>query len=274
MWVGIDGDGDAGKSLRSMQSQPASGHHEKPFASSGMTHSLSNFVRKFLNSSLKFGRTLLPQQCLLCAGASGDALLCTACTHDLPWLPDPHCTICARPIPQPGVCGSCLKKPPRFDRVEAAFAYAFPADALIQAYKYGGNLAIAHIAARALLQTITPAHCDLIVPTPLARKRLIERGFNQALEVGRLVSHATGIPLLADACRKITDTPPQASLPWDARAKNLRGAFACDHSLDGKSVAVIDDVLTSGATLNELARCLKRAGAERVTGWIVARVAH
>jgi ComF family protein len=179
------------------------------------------------DTALKFGRTLLPQQCLLCAGASGDALLCTACTH-----------------------------------------------ALIQAYKYGGNLAIAHIAARALLQTITPAHCDLIVPTPLARKRLIERGFNQALEVGRLVSRATGIPLLADACRKITDTPPQASLPWDARAKNLRGAFACDHSLDGKSVAVIDDVLTSGATLNELARCLKRAGAERVTGWIVARVAH
>lgn len=239
-----------------------------------MTLLLSNFFRKFLNGSLRFGQTLLPQQCLLCAGASGDALLCKACTDNLPWLPDPHCAVCAQPIPQPGICGACLKKPPRFDDVQAAFAYAFPADALIQAYKYGGNLAIARIAADALLRKITPARCDLIMPAPLARKRLIERGFNQALEIGRLVSRATGIPLMVDACRKIADTPPQASLPWDARAKNLRGVFACDHSLDGKSVAVIDDVLTSGATLNELARCLKRAGAERVTGWIVARVAH
>src|SRR5574341_553019 len=106
---------------------------------------------------------------------------------------------------------------------------------------------------------------------PLARGRLAERGFNQALEIARVVAARTGIALLRDAARKVADTPPQAALPWKKRAKNVRGAFACDADLTGRRIAVVDDVLTTGATLDELARVLRKAGAAGVTGWVVAR---
>jgi len=105
----------------------------------------------------------------------------------------------------------------------------------------------------------------------LARGRLAERGFNQALEIARIVSARTGIPLLPLACRKVVDTPPQATLPWKDRAKNVRRAFVCDADLRGKRIAVVDDVLTTGATLGEVARVLRKAGAAEVAGWVVAR---
>jgi ComF family protein len=112
---------------------------------------------------------------------------------------------------------------------------------------------------------------DAIVPMPLAPGRLAERGFNQALEIARPVARRTGIPLLPHACRKVVETAPQAALPWIERAKNVRRAFVCDAGLRGKRIAVVDDVLTTGATLNELARVLRKAGAREISGWVVAR---
>jgi predicted amidophosphoribosyltransferase len=109
---------------------------------------------------------------------------------------------------------------------------------------------------------------------PLARGRLAERGFNQSLEIARVVAADTRIALLPDACRKVAETPPQAALPWKERARNVRRAFVCDADLAGRKVAVVDDVLTTGATLNELARVLLRAGATSVRGWVVARTAR
>ena len=154
----------------------------------------------------------------------------------------------------------------------AAFSYAFPLDKLIQALKYGENLAVVAVLAQALAARITaiPAP-DLIAPMPLSRERLRERGFNQALEIAKHLSRATGAPLAADLCRRVRNTPPQAGLPLKARVKNMRGAFSCDADLAGKSIAVVDDVLTSGATLNELAKTLRRRGAARISGWVVAR---
>lgn len=154
----------------------------------------------------------------------------------------------------------------------AAVAYRFPADALIQACKYGGDL----IAARALGELLADAvggepAPDLIVPMPLHPNRLRERGFNQALEIARPVASRTGAPLSANACERVTDTPPQASLPWKEREKNIRGAFACAADLSGKRIALVDDVMTTGHTLNEAARILRRAGAARVECWVVAR---
>jgi ComF family protein len=168
------------------------------------------------------------------------------------------------------VCGACLAAPPRYARVTALHAYEFPVDALVQAYKYRGQLALARVFGAALAAAAPPG-ADAIVPMPLAPRRLAERGYNQALEIARVVAAARRVPLLAHACRKVVETPPQAALPWAERAGNVRRAFVCDADLRGRRVAVVDDVLTTGATLDELARVLRRAGAVEVEGWVVAR---
>jgi len=154
--------------------------------------------------------------------------------------------------------------------VTAAFVYAHPVDALIQGYKYGGRLALGTVLANALYSQLgEPA--DLMIPMPLAATRLRERGFNQALELARQISRRTGIPLTAHACRKVRETLPQAMLPWKERAANVRRVFVCDENLADRHVAIVDDVMTTGTTLNELAGNLRRAGARRVSCWVVAR---
>ncbi|MBX9810854.1 MAG: ComF family protein [Burkholderiales bacterium] len=223
-----------------------------------------------MNNRLDFIQRLLSQACLLCGAASRHALLCHDCDSELPRLPTMRCATCALPIPDGDICGGCLEHPPRYDRVTAVFAYDFPVDALIQAFKYGGNLAVAAVLGEALGKAVAE-HADFIIPMPLSSQRLRERGFNQALEIARRVSGMTGIPVLSDACRKVTETRPQAALPWKEREKNVRGAFVCDADLDGRRIAVIDDVMTTGATLNELAKNLRRAGAAHISGWVVAR---
>jgi ComF family protein len=232
-------------------------------ASSAFTVRLSNWMALILNSCA------LPQQCLLCAGSSRRAL-CDACYAQLPWLPQAHCPQCALPTINGTLCGGCLQHPPRFDRVIAACVYAYPLAELIRSYKYQGMLALAPLLAQKLA-TKTDDAADLLVPLPLSKERLRERGFNQALEIARAVNRATGVRLAPSICRRVRDSTPQAALPWNERRKNIRGAFACDADLTGKRVAVIDDVLTTGATLDEIAKTLKRAGAVEVQGWVVAR---
>lgn len=112
---------------------------------------------------------------------------------------------------------------------------------------------------------------DFIVPMPLHSSRLRERGFNQALEIARGVSKKTGIALLPAVCKRIKNTPSQTGLPWKAREKNVKGAFTCQADLAGRRIAILDDVMTTGATLNELAKVLRKSGAIHVSGWVVAR---
>ena len=181
-----------------------------------------------------------------------------------------RCPQCATPTPQGKVCGACLAESPAFTTVTAAYAYAWPLAPLIQQFKYAGNLALARLLAEPMCAAI-PAPVDLVIPMPLASSRLRERGFNQALELARYASAATGTALAASACRRVLDGAPQAQLPWRQRAKNIRGAFVCDADLAEMRVAVVDDVITTGATLNELARTLRKAGALEVHGWMVAR---
>lgn len=169
-----------------------------------------------------------------------------------------------------GLCGRCLTEPPHYDRVVAACRYEFPLDGLIQACKYGGQLAAVRALGAVLSQCKLPP-TDLIVPMPLSTQRLRERGFNQALELASNVAQAMDVPLDANLCVKTRDTPPQTRLPWKERRKNIRGAFVVQGDLEGRHVVIVDDVLTTGATLSELARNLKRAGAATVTGWVVAR---
>jgi ComF family protein len=157
-----------------------------------------------------------------------------------------------------------------YDAVAAAFIYQFPVDALVQKYKYGPDLTLAPILGR-LLGTIPCGEVDAIVAMPLGASRLRSRGFNQAQEIARVAARMRRLPLLTQACRKVSETPPQASLPWKERAANVRGSFVCDADLRAQRIAVVDDVMTTGATVNELARVLKRAGARSVCAWVVAR---
>ena len=240
------------------------------FESSLIAERLSNYRLAILNSCLRFGRAALPQHCALCSDAATDVSLCAQCYAELPWLPAHHCPQCALPTPTGNVCGACLSHPPRFDSITAAFVYAWPVAPLLQQYKYAGNLALAQTFAQALHAKIARG-VDLIIPMPLAPARLAERGFNQALEIARIVSRAQNIPLAATACRRVRESAPQAMLPWKERVRNVRGAFVCDIDLHGSRVAIVDDVMTTGATLNELARSLRKAGAEEVHGWVIAR---
>jgi len=178
--------------------------------------------------------------------------------------------VCALPIPDGDICGACLRSPPHYDRVTAVFSYDFPVDALIQTLKYRGNLAIASVLGK-VLGDAPQERPDVIIPMPLSVARLRQRGFNQAMELARAVGKLTGIPVSSNTCRKVLDTQPQAALPWKERARNVRGAFVCDADLRGKTVAVVDDVMTTGSTLGELAKNLRRAGAIHVSGWVVAR---
>ena len=209
------------------------------------------------------------QDCLLCCAESGRDLVCGACAADLPDLPE-HCPQCAMPSPGSAVCGGCLQHPPSFDLTLALWRYEFPCDRLVQALKYHSRLALAGFFARALLHRRRPS-ADLIIPMPLHLKRLAGRGFNQAVEIARVLARSSAIALALGAVRRIRHTAPQTELPYDARAKNVRGAFACALDLTDSSVIVIDDVMTTGATLNEFAATLKRAGAARVESWVVAR---
>ena len=236
-----------------------------------MSALLSNLRHRFLDCCSFITQSLLPQQCLLCAAPAPQRPLCDGCYAELPALTAVRCPQCATPTPQGTLCGACIAAPPAFTTVTAAYVYAWPLAELIQQFKYAGNLALTHLLADALCTAIEPARVDLIVPMPLAPARLRERGFNQALELARRASRTSSVALAATACRRVADGVPQAQLPWRERAKNVRGAFVCDIPLDGLRVAVVDDVITTGASLDELARTLRKCGAREVHGWMVAR---
>lgn len=213
---------------------------------------------------------LLPQACLLC-GAAAHAPVCRACAADLPRLDGPTCPLCAAPLAMPApACGACLQAPPAFDATFAALRYGFPVDRLVQDLKFRRRLASAEFLARTMLDGAHPAG-TLIVPVPLSRLRLRERGFNQALEIARPLARALHLPLDATSLVRTRETPPQSGLPWRARRGNVRHAFACSRDFSGMAVIVVDDVMTTGATLNAVARVLKDHGAASVANWVAAR---
>jgi ComF family protein len=222
-------------------------------------------------SLLALAAGLLPAQaCALCGAPSRHGAWCPACDAALPQLPAARCPVCALPTPDGSACGRCLKKRPQFDRTAAAFAYAFPVNKLVQALKFNEQLHLANPLADRLASCVD-VRPDCIVPMPLHPARLMQRGHNQSLEIARRIASRLDVPLAARSCLRVRDTPPQSSLKWKERGKNMRRAFQCTESFSGKHVAMIDDVMTSGASLNELALALRRAGATEVSAWVVAR---
>ncbi len=225
---------------------------------------LGKLARRFAN--LAFGGG-----CFLCRGAAG-GVLCAACDADLPRLSAPACPRCALAAQDGALCGRCLAHPPAYDETVAALAYAFPADVLLRALKFRSELALAPLLGQLLAARLPRGvRVDFLLPVPLSAARLRSRGFNQALEIARHVAAATGCRLAPQLAERSRDTPSQVDLPLTERGQNVRGAFRCTRDLAGAEIALLDDVMTTGATLHELAATLKRAGAARVVNWVVAR---
>lgn len=210
------------------------------------------------------------QDCFFCGQAS-TAALCNPCGAALPKLPEARCPSCALPSPLGALCGRCMSEAPHYDATHAALAYAYPLDAAIQAFKYEGRLGLSRSFAALMHAAAAREPVDLLIATPLAPERLAERGYNQAHELARLIARQRRVKIDARAVTRIKAAPPQAELPWKERAKNIRGAYAAARRFDGLHVAVVDDVMTTGSTLNELAKVLKKAGAVKVTNWVLAR---
>lgn len=218
---------------------------------------------------------LLPTTCLLCGAPGGaDLDLCPGCRAALPVI-GPACRYCGAALEAgQAVCGPCLRRPPPFAATIAPYHYAAPVDHLIWQLKFRGRLAPARTLGRLLADAGRDREDSLpecLVPVPLHRRRLGERGYNQAVELARPVARQLGIPLAPRLARRAHATPPQAELDGRERRRNVRGAFTVPQAPAARHVAIVDDVVTSGATVSELAQALRRAGVERVEVWAVAR---
>ena len=219
----------------------------------------------------------LPSQCAVCRDWAGQRL-CDACAlrHA---APRPRCRRCAIGVPEGvAVCGACLTHAPPFDGAIAAVDYVHPWDELVRRFKFDAALDLADVLAQRLLDAVR--RCDVappdwLLPVLLAAERLRERGYHQAWELARRI--ARSLPCATDArlLLRMKDTPHQLALPPGQRAANVRGAFALEprrrHELHGRSVAVLDGVMTTGATASEITLTLLQAGARSVQVWVLAR---
>ena len=221
---------------------------------------------------------LLPGTCILCNAPSGVmADLCEPCRAALPWLPRP-CHRCASPLPdgaeQP--CADCRTRSPPFTRTVAAFIYTGPIIRMAHRLKFNGSRVDARVIGAQLASCVLGqypprATPDLVVPVPLSRERLLRRGHNQAALLARWVASGVGIPVDYHACIRIRHAPPQTGLSRHARLRNLADAFCISRPLPAQTVAIVDDVMTTGSTVTALTRALLDAGAAEVHVWAAAR---
>jgi ComF family protein len=187
-----------------------------------------------------------------------------------------YCRHCASPLPAAGLCGPCLTHPPPYSRARAPFLYAYPLDVLIKAAKFSNRVDYLDPLGRAMADRLLAGGLDLpecLIPVPLHWRRLITRGYNQALELARPLASVLRVPIDTGLCRRSRYTLPQTGLSARERARNVRSAFRIAGVLPYRRVALVDDVLTTGSTARELARALAGAGAESVEVWALARAA-
>lgn len=222
----------------------------------------------------------LPAHCALCGGPFDGSTVCGPCAVDYAAdLPRPRCPVCANPVREGDpACGRCLRRRPPFDATVAAADYAAPLDRLVLQLKFAGALHLAPWFARALADAATRSGIalpELLCPVPLGAGRLASRGFNQALEIARPLARQLDLPLHPALAVRTIETQAQSAVHPAERARNLRGAFTLPPAsaalVAGRHVGLVDDVMTSGHTLAELAACCKRCGAARVTCLVFAR---
>ena len=220
------------------------------------------------------------QTCLLCdEPVEAQMPMCEACEIELPWLGS-HCQSCALPLAGDGLtCGDCVLEPPAFEQVAVPWLYGFPVDSLITRFKHNAKWPFGHLLADVLGQYLQHRfdedllRPDVLLPVPLANKRLRQRGFNQAAMLARWLSVSLDLPCEEQVLRRVIDIDAQQDLDAKARKRNLRNAFALapEAQVSGRHFALVDDVLTTGATAQALARLLINAGAARVDVYCLAR---
>ncbi|HAA91877.1 MAG TPA: amidophosphoribosyltransferase [Rhodospirillaceae bacterium] len=226
---------------------------------------------------------LLPQRCLCCGDIIDSAgAICSACWSSIDFLSSPGCECCGTPFPyevaEATLCPACTAQPPSYDRARAAFEYDDVSRRLVTQFKYADQTDRAPAFGRMLLRVAEPLlqDADLLVPVPLHRWRLIGRRYNQAALLAQAVARSTGTPLALDLLRRRRSTPPQVGKSAAARRRNVAGAFAlkpgAEKQLEGNRILLVDDVFTTGATVEECAKVLRRKGAVGVDVITLGRV--
>lgn len=222
-------------------------------------------------------RIVLPASCLLCNGlGAGDRDLCQACAATL--SRNHHCCCrCAAifepDVYSPGLCGRCLSLTPAFDETHAPYIYDDKISHLIGRLKFNRQYANARLLGILLAESLPTSveHPELIIPVPLHASRYYDRGFNQSLEIAKTVAKQLSIQLDYRSCKRHRATQQQSKLPAKQRRSNIKNAFSVVRPMQQQYVAIIDDVMSTGTTVNELAKALKKSGVQRVDVWVCAR---
>lgn len=236
---------------------------------------------RFIRFAQHFYHQLMPQRCILCGYLTHSRYnLCSACQKELPSLPD-CCIQCAQFLSGVSTldvrCGLCQKHPPPFERTFALFPYQFPIVQLITQLKFQQQIHYANFFSDQFIQHIQAAWYqhrslpDVIIPIPLHAHRLRERGFNQALEIAKPIAKYLRIPLDKDGIQRTKATAAQSGLSAKERKQNMSQAFTAIRSYQALSIAVIDDVITTGQTIMAFCQVLKQQGAKRIDVWCCAR---
>ena len=239
---------------------------------------IKNHIPLIRNLLERWSGYLFPCTCILCKLPSNEPRdLCSFCESNLPKITQ-YCRQCANPIPEHlALCGMCLKNPPYFDKTIALFHYQHPIDKLIQGLKFSHQLVYAKVLGELLANLLNetyenPPQC--IIPVPLHRKRLQERGFNQAIEIAKPISKKLKIPIYRLNAKRIRHTDPQAKTHADSRHQNVKNAFIITKEIPFERIAVIDDVVTTGHTVNEFCKTLKNSGVKEIHLWCCARTSR
>lgn len=231
-------------------------------------------LKNILNKTTNF---FFPATCVVCKQSSFREFdLCITCEKKLPFLHS-SCHRCAEPLPPSSIknliCGECLKQPPPFDETKSLFRYDDPIDKWIMQTKFHENLMYARTLGILMTKYFSDEQqtFDYIIPVPLHRSRLKQRGFNQALEIARPISKQLRVPLQFQHCHRLRQTNAQSQLKFHERFSNIKNAFAIDKTFSAKKVLVIDDVVTTGNTMREFCKALKNNGVEYIAVWVCAR---
>lgn len=209
--------------------------------------------------------------CFFCMKKTNNAW-CIECEQEF-ILPIARCPVCARHTANNAVCATCIKRRPYFTQTEVVFNYQYPANQLIKTFKYNKRPELARCFAEKLVETLKNKTRlpEILLPVPLHKKRQAERGYNQSLELAAQIASRLGMKVNSSLCRRIKNTDPQSTLPMKTRKNNVKDAFCLNDTQIPEHIAIVDDVITTGSTVNEISALLIKAGCRRVDVWAIAR---